>query len=60
MLQKCLTTTANAYGLYVLDGIAREVLYSGADEYDVSIYIGNLLTRDYLAAKASLMAIGKN
>lgn len=50
-------TYANAHGLYVLDGIARQVLYSGKEECDISIYIGNLLTRDYFAAKASFEAM---
>lgn len=52
-------TYANAHGLYVLDGIARQVLYSGKEEYDISIYIENLLAKDYFAAKASLGAIEK-
>ena len=52
-------TYANAHGLYVLDGIARQVLYSGEEEYDISIYIENLLAKDYFAAKASLGAIEK-
>ena len=51
------TTFKGAHGLYVLDGIVRQVIYSNETEYDIAPYIGELLVRDYFAAKASLVAV---